>query len=66
VQAQEAIQAVREANFKIYPKGEVKLKGLEIPEYFSILYPGDLVGRQELVGSGRAGRTCCVRVESAV
>lgn len=48
VQPQQAIEAIRQANVEIFPVGEVKLKGLEIPEYLSVLYPGDLVGRHEL------------------
>jgi len=47
-QPQQAIEAIRQANVKVFPVGEVKLKGLEIPEYLSLLYPEDLVGRQGL------------------
>ena len=55
-QPQQAIEAIRQANVRIVPVGEVKLKGLEIPEYLSLLYPGDLIGRHELeTGPGPAG-----------
>jgi adenylate cyclase len=59
VQPQQAIEAIRQANVQIYPVGEVKLKGLEIPEYLSVLYPGDLLSRHELergpVGAAASG-----------
>jgi adenylate cyclase len=47
VQPQQAIDAIREMDVKIIPVGDVKFKGLEVPEYVSLLYPGDLVGRYE-------------------
>ena len=46
-QPQQAIKAILQADVMIFPVGEVKLRGLEIPEYLSLLYPGSLVGRQE-------------------
>jgi adenylate cyclase len=50
-QPPQAIEAIREMRVVVVPVGEVKLKGLEVPEYLSLLYPAELVGRQEVEGS---------------
>lgn len=42
------IDAIRRMGIVVVPKGEYKLKGLEIPETLSLLYPAELVGRQDL------------------
>jgi adenylate cyclase len=47
-QPQQAIDAILNAKVKIVDVGEVKLKGLEVPEHLSLLYPGELLGRHEM------------------
>ena len=47
-QPQNAIDAIGRMKVKIFPVGEVKLKGLEVPENLSVLYPTDLAGRHDL------------------
>lgn len=49
-QPPQAIEAIREMGVVVAPVGEVKLKGLEVPEYLSLLYPAELAGRQQLEG----------------
>lgn len=51
-QPTQAIEAIRQMNIAVHPAGEIKLKGLEIPEMVSLVYPAALLGRQDLVGSG--------------
>ncbi|KAI0779624.1 adenylate cyclase-like protein [Fomes fomentarius] len=48
LQPHAAVDAIRRMGVDIFPVGEVKLKGLEVPENLSILYPSDLAGRQNL------------------
>ncbi|KAH9484853.1 Adenylate cyclase [Psilocybe cubensis] len=48
LQSPEAIEAIRRLGVVIIPVGEVKLKGIELPENLSILYPAGLEGRHEL------------------
>ncbi|KAI0644684.1 hypothetical protein C8Q79DRAFT_1001946 [Trametes meyenii] len=43
-----AIDAIRAMGVQIFPVGEVKLKGLEVPENLSVLYPASLAARQTL------------------
>lgn len=43
-----AIDAIRQMGVTIIPVGEVKLKGLEVPEILSLIYPDDLAGRRDL------------------
>ncbi|KAF9241802.1 hypothetical protein BU15DRAFT_60701 [Melanogaster broomeanus] len=47
-QPSQAIDAIREMKIEVKPVGEIKLKGLEIPEMVSLIYPGCLAGRQDL------------------
>jgi adenylate cyclase len=44
----QAINAIRRIGVVVVLVGLVKLKGLEIPETLSLVYPSQLVGRQEL------------------
>ncbi|KAG6835940.1 hypothetical protein H0H93_013157 [Arthromyces matolae] len=46
LQPQQAIDEIRQMGLHIVPVGEVKLKGLEVPENISVLYPSHLAGRQ--------------------
>ncbi|CDO76066.1 hypothetical protein BN946_scf184696.g18 [Trametes cinnabarina] len=48
LQPSNAVEAIRAMGVKIFPVGEVKLKGLEVPENLSILYPASLGARQDL------------------
>ncbi|KAF5386069.1 hypothetical protein D9615_002687 [Tricholomella constricta] len=54
VQPPQAIDAIRRMGIIVVPVGEVKLKGLEVPENISLLYPTELAGRQDW---GPAGPT---------
>jgi len=47
-QPQEAIDAIRRLEPVVVPVGEVKLKGLEVPEMLSLVFPGNLIGRKDL------------------
>ncbi|TCD66325.1 cysteinyl-tRNA synthetase [Steccherinum ochraceum] len=43
-----AVEAIRRMGVVAVPHGEVKLKGLEIPEMLTAVYPQALIGRKEL------------------
>ena len=47
-QPPQAIEMIRRMNIKVIPVGEIKLKGLEIPEMVSLIYPGSIAGRQDM------------------
>ena len=47
-QPQQAIDAVKRMGVEVITVGEVKLKGLELPELLTLIYPSGLEGRQEL------------------
>ena len=51
-QPTQAIEAIRQMQISVVPAGEIKLKGLEIPEVVSLVYPAALSGRQDLDASG--------------
>ncbi|KIJ68033.1 hypothetical protein HYDPIDRAFT_173731 [Hydnomerulius pinastri MD-312] len=44
----QAIDAIKRMHIKVIPVGERKLKGLEIPEMVSLIYPASVAGRQDL------------------
>lgn len=48
LQPTQAIEAIRRLGVVVHPVGEAKLKGLEVPEMLSLVYPSELAGRQEL------------------
>ncbi|KAG6810688.1 hypothetical protein H0H92_010744 [Tricholoma furcatifolium] len=48
LQPAQAIDEIRQMGLHIVSVGEVKLKGLEVPENISVLYPFQLAGRQNL------------------
>ncbi|KAF9478381.1 adenylate cyclase [Pholiota conissans] len=43
-----AVEGIRDIGVVIIPVGEVKLKGIELPEILSIIYPSGLEGRHDL------------------
>ncbi|KAJ6526967.1 adenylate cyclase [Mycena vulgaris] len=47
-QPQEAIDAIRRLDPIVVPVGEVRLKGLEVPEMLSLVFPSNLIGRKDL------------------
>ncbi|KAJ6456413.1 adenylate cyclase [Mycena sanguinolenta] len=47
-QPQEAIDAIRRLDPIVVPVGEVKLKGLEVPEVLSLVFPSELIGRKDM------------------
>ncbi|TFK54546.1 adenylate cyclase-like protein [Heliocybe sulcata] len=48
LQTPPAIEGISQIGIELVPVGEVKLKGLEIPETLSIAYPRALAGRKDL------------------
>ncbi|KAG6877155.1 hypothetical protein C0993_009861 [Termitomyces sp. T159_Od127] len=53
-QPPQAIDEIRQMGLHIVDVGEVKLKGLEVPESISCLYPSHLAGRQNWAPEGIA------------
>jgi adenylate cyclase len=51
-QPAQAIEEIRQMQTVFIPVGEIKLKGLEVPEMASLVYPAALLGRQRLLASG--------------
>ncbi|ESK88746.1 adenylate cyclase [Moniliophthora roreri MCA 2997] len=47
-QPQEAVEFIRQMGIAPIPVGDVKLKGLELPESLTLIYPRDLAGRHDL------------------
>ncbi|KAJ7502558.1 hypothetical protein B0H11DRAFT_2171113 [Mycena galericulata] len=47
-QPPEAIDAIRRLDPVVVAVGEVRLKGLEVPEMLSLVFPGNLIGRKDL------------------
>lgn len=47
-----AIDTIRRIGLEIFAVGETKMKGFEIPEVLSLVYPKELVGRRELESAG--------------
>ncbi|KAG6334592.1 hypothetical protein ID866_4502 [Astraeus odoratus] len=48
LQPPQAIDAIRRMGIEIIPVGEIKLKGLEVPEIVSLIYPAQVASRQFL------------------
>ena len=48
VQSMHVVEGIRQFGVVIIPMGEVKLKGIELPEILSIIYPLGLEGRHDL------------------
>ncbi|TBU25159.1 adenylate cyclase-like protein [Dichomitus squalens] len=65
-QPQNAIDAIQRMGVKIFPIGERKLKGLEVPEYLSVLYPADLAARHDLEAFETAPTASGSRVQFSV
>ncbi|KAI0630147.1 hypothetical protein C8Q77DRAFT_1064053 [Trametes polyzona] len=61
-----AIDAIRTMGVSIFPVGEVKLKGLEVPEHLSVLYPAALAARQNLEAFETAPTASGSRVQFSV
>ncbi|KAJ8594117.1 hypothetical protein M405DRAFT_872283 [Rhizopogon salebrosus TDB-379] len=51
-QPTQANGVIRQMQIAVVPAGEITLKGLEIPEVVSLVYPAALLGRQNLDASG--------------
>ncbi|KAI0369704.1 L domain-like protein [Pilatotrama ljubarskyi] len=66
LQPANAVEAIRNMGVQIFPIGEVKLKGLEVPENLSILYPAALAGRQNLEAFETAPTASGSRVQFSV
>ncbi|OBZ70825.1 Adenylate cyclase [Grifola frondosa] len=66
LQPAHAIDAIRRLGVAVVNVGEMKLKGLEVPESLSAVYPEDLVGRQDLEASEPASNGSGSRVQFSV
>ncbi|KAJ8581476.1 hypothetical protein M405DRAFT_868645 [Rhizopogon salebrosus TDB-379] len=51
-QPTQAIEVIRQMQIAVVHAGEIKLKGLELPEVVSLVYPAAPLGRQNLDASG--------------
>jgi adenylate cyclase len=51
-QPAQAIEVIRQMQIAVVPAGEIKLKGLEIPDVVSLVYPAAPLGLQNLDASG--------------
>ncbi|KAF8179042.1 hypothetical protein K438DRAFT_1843469, partial [Mycena galopus ATCC 62051] len=67
-QPQEAIDGIRRMRPIVVSVGEVKLKGLEVPEMLSLVFPSELIGRKDLddIFSMRELAMLCQRLEMSV
>ncbi|KAH7916612.1 hypothetical protein BJ138DRAFT_1052542 [Hygrophoropsis aurantiaca] len=66
-QPAQAIEAIRRMEIAVVPAGEIKLKGLEVPEMVSVIYPGALAGRQDLeAASSRPSTSSPARVQLSI
>ena len=66
LQTTAAIEGIRRLGVKIIAFGEVKLKGLEVPESLSLIYPSELIGRhgmENLSGGTASGSRVQFSVE---
>jgi adenylate cyclase len=45
----QAVEAIRRIGITVFNMGELKLKGIEVPELLSLVYPADLAGRHKLL-----------------
>ncbi|KAL6303514.1 adenylate cyclase-like protein [Sparassis latifolia] len=66
LQSPYAIDAIRRLGSVVVPVGEVKLKGLELPEMLSLVYPDQLAGRQGLRNTQSASNSSGSRVQFSV
>ncbi|KAI6121838.1 hypothetical protein F5141DRAFT_538234 [Pisolithus sp. B1] len=46
-----AIEAIRSMGIRVIPVGEIKLKGMEVPEMATLIYPAQVAGRVFMVPS---------------
>ncbi|KAH7928928.1 PP2C-domain-containing protein [Leucogyrophana mollusca] len=66
-QPTQAVEAIRRMDIAVVPAGEIKLKGLEVPETVSVIYPGALAARQDLEASGaRPSTSSPARVQLSI
>ncbi|OSX65692.1 hypothetical protein POSPLADRAFT_1177202 [Postia placenta MAD-698-R-SB12] len=66
VRPSQAIDAIRRMGIEIVEVGEVKLKGLEVPEMLSLVYPQELAGRKTLTTTQSASNPSGSRVQFSV
>ncbi|KAF8134396.1 hypothetical protein EV363DRAFT_1561931 [Boletus edulis] len=67
-QPPQAIEAIRRIHIKVTPVGEIKLKGLEVPEMVSLIYPGSVAGRQDmdLTGASASASAGPVKIQWSI
>lgn len=65
-QPTQAIDGIRRMGIEVIPFGEIKLKGLEAPEMVSLIYPTQVVGRQELNAASMTTSVAPARVQWTV
>ncbi|PCH35852.1 adenylate cyclase [Wolfiporia cocos MD-104 SS10] len=66
LQSSQAVEAIRRLGVVVIPVGEVKLKGLEVPEMLSLVYPKELAGRQQLSPAPSESNLSASRVQFSV
>lgn len=66
LQPSQAIEAIRLLGVEIKHVGEIKLKGLEIPETLSLVYPRELIGRHNIEAPETHPGTAGSRVQFSV
>lgn len=64
--ANPAVDALRRMSITLITVGEVKLKGMEAPEVITLLYSGDLVGRQEISEESQEATASGSRVQFSI
>lgn len=60
------VEAIRRMGVVVIPKGEFKLKGLEVPEALSLVYPKELAGREGLEEPKPSPSTSASRVQFSI
>jgi len=65
-QSPQAINGIQRMGIEVIPVGEIKLKGLEAPEMVWLIYPTQVVGRQELNTASMATLVAPARVQWTV
>ncbi|KAI0948889.1 hypothetical protein AcW1_008634 [Taiwanofungus camphoratus] len=66
LQPTQAVDAIRRLGIVVVPVGEVKLKGLEVPEVLSLVYPKELVGRRDLSTTQSDSNASASRVQFSI
>ena len=66
LQSPHVVEAIKRIGVVAIPMGEYKLKGIELPEILSVLYPSGLEGRHDLKEASADPTASCSRVQFSV